>query len=1232
MDSQPSVGGLLAGAKAALTAGDRTAASQQLLAATKLAPDNPKAWRALADFLETGNDNKQLAEALSKCVDIAESKGNYGRSRPLRLRLSEVREAAGDRRGALAALKAFTSNPAAVSATTASAANGAGVGAADKKNASASAKAAAEAVTKAAEAVRDTENAAMKDRSTRLFMELNADLVPALAEHCGCLGEAGDASARRRAAVAVAKSIAASNAEAPWVEAQLREFLPEGNAPAAREGALLAIHAICELAGPGGEPYVVALLPLVLQANGAQASQVRAAAADAGAAVARTLNPHAVRVALPMITEAVASDTWRIKAGALEVMAVMAESSPRQVALALPEIVPVVSHQVWDTKREVQAASKHALLAACACIGNPDIEPLVDRLVRVIAKPAETESTLDALLATTFVTRVDRATLSVIAPLLSKCLKTRQSNMHRKAGMVIGNMCRLVTEAEDVAPFIPMLLPALKRAADETADLEAGGEAKSAVDALVKALGVGHVADRAKAGLSGPTDEENAKVTADMRKEIERAMGAASSAPPADPVVAYVASLCSSLVLHGFGQAGPAINENWEQAVLPYLRSSMGEADASLVYDSFLPVAHSYADAVEEGDAAELCNIDFSLAYGGKILLHNTRLRLLAGHRYGLLGPNGAGKTTLMRNIANGAIDGLPTELRTVFVQHDIVASDVDTSIIDYTCNVEELKGVSREKVSATLAEVGFSEEGQAAPITSLSGGWKMKLALARAMLQEAQVLLLDEPTNHLDVHAVKWLTDYLTGLKDVTVICVSHDTGFLEDMVTDVLHYETLKLVPYHGGLKHFISLKPEAKSYYELAAASLRFKFPNPGPLDGITSTTKNILTMKDCSFQYPGSARPQIQSASLKLCLASRVGVTGVNGAGKTTLIKMVVRETEPQSGEVWSHHNLRIAYMAQHSLHHVEQHLEKSPVQYMQWRFGTGDGTDREVAEKNILMKMTDEEQERQSSTGQVEDILGRRLEGRVLKYECSFVGMGPKHNRYISREELERRGLSKLVQQADARMAALAAGTDNRPVTTKEIQAHLDDFALAKEFSVYGKIGGLSGGQKVKLVLAAAMWMRPHLLVLDEPTNYLDREALGALTQGIKEFGGGVIIISHNSEFINAITTETWLLEAGRLQTMGAAQESELKTSKNKSKKAIEAEAKAEEEAATKSGGCSNKTVKFDNLINPKTLKAFDKKNLRKLGKIADKAGIPLPEYVKGLNHKSPEWKWLGNYA
>lgn len=385
---------------------------------SQIAPENPKAWRALVDFLETGNDNKSLAEALAKCVEIAENKGNFARSRPLRIRLSEVREATGNRRGALTALKEFTSNAAAVASTTTT------VAAAPSTKASKIApKAAPSAATKAAEAARDAENATMKDRSTRLFMEINADLVPApapvaplapikssrpkavrppptpvvttvaaaaaaalvanaaankltgwiekatkakgglseadieelgdgerlqaLAEYCGYLEETGgDPTARRKAAVSVAQLVRASAGEALWLEAQLVEFLSDGTTPAAREGALLAIHAMCELSGPGAEPYVVALLPLVLVANGAQSAPVRTAATNAGAAIARSLNPHAVRIVLPVINEAVESDTWRIKAGALEVMAIMVESSPVQVALALPEIVPVVSHQV----------------------------------------------------------------------------------------------------------------------------------------------------------------------------------------------------------------------------------------------------------------------------------------------------------------------------------------------------------------------------------------------------------------------------------------------------------------------------------------------------------------------------------------------------------------------------------------------------------------------------------------------------------------------------------------------------------------------------------------------------------------------------------------------------------------------------------------------------------------------------------------------------------------------
>lgn len=381
------------------------------------------------DFLETGNDNTALGAALLKWIEVAEAKGNFGRSRPLRIRLSEVREATGDKRGALAALKEFTKNPVAVSAVNlppAAAAAAAGGKSKPTTGAKAPALTAAQkAAVASAEATRDSENAAMKDRSTRLFMDINADLVPdaapvpapapvrlqtkskasaatppkpvpatvaaaakAAAEaaakgpkltpwiktatelknlpsaeeiatksdaermtlletHCNVLEETTDAAKRRRSAVAVAKFLSAgTGAEAPWVDARLRELFGDGGAPAAREGALLAIHALCEIGGAIGEPYTVGLLPLILRANGDQSAAVRTAAAEAGAALARSINPHAVRLLLPSVHEAVESSTWRIKAGALEVMATLAESSPAQVALALPEIVPVVSHQV----------------------------------------------------------------------------------------------------------------------------------------------------------------------------------------------------------------------------------------------------------------------------------------------------------------------------------------------------------------------------------------------------------------------------------------------------------------------------------------------------------------------------------------------------------------------------------------------------------------------------------------------------------------------------------------------------------------------------------------------------------------------------------------------------------------------------------------------------------------------------------------------------------------------
>ena len=254
------------------------------------------------------------------------------------------------------------------------------------------------------------------------------------------------------------------------------------------------------------------------------------------------------------------------------------------------------------------------------------------------------------------------------------------------------------------------------------------------------------------------------------------------------------------------------------------------------------------------------------------------------------------------------------------------------------------------------------------------------------------------QPTNHLDVASVCWLTNYLNAADGITALIVSHDIPFLDKVITDVVHYETRKLVYYHGNMTHFVKIHPEAKYYYELDDSTLQFTFPTPERLDGIASTTKAVLKMDNITYTYPGAAKPQLTNASIKLCLASRVAVLGANGAGKSTLIRLMVQETEPDagSGEVWKHHNLRLAYVAQHSFHHIEEHLDESPVDYIKWRFGNG--VDREdLVRPN--MKLSEEEEAVDKSKpkkyGDIDKVVGRRKNGRSLEYECTWIGQGDK---------------------------------------------------------------------------------------------------------------------------------------------------------------------------------------------------------------------------------------------
>lgn len=560
------------------------------------------------------------------------------------------------------------------------------------------------------------------------------------------------------------------------------------------------------------------------------------------------------------------------------------------------------------------------------------------------------------------------------------------------------------------------------------------------------------------------------------------------------------------------------------------------------VLKSALKLGHSYDNDSTVEDGPDLCNCDFSLAYGAKILLKNATLHLKRGYRYGLCGANGIGKSTLLRAISNEQVDGFPPKdvLKTIYVEHDIDSNESDMTIFDYIYQ-NGTAGFQEEDVRKELLDKGFGKHMQLATIHSLSGGWKMKLALVKAMLMKPDILLLDEPTNHLDIHHVAWLENYLVGLKHVSCIIVSHDSSFLDNVCSHIIHYIDFKLHTYKGNLSAFVKHHPEAQSYYDLQASLSKFKFPEPGFLEGVKTKDKAVIKAQGISFKYPGTERMIFENTTLFCNLSSRIAIMGPNGAGKSTLVKILMGELEPTQGTIWRHPNLRIAYVAQHAFHHIEQHLDKTPMQYMQWRYATGEDREKEAL---AMHQLTPEEQKKIESKfmldGQkrvIESLVSRRKSKKSYEYEVKWQDYGDHQNTWFEREDLEHMGFSKWIQELDQKEAT-RLGMVTRALTSANLCQHFQDVGLDKEIVMHSRMAGLSGGQKVKVVLASAMWLNPHLLFLDEPTNYLDRDSLGALAHAIQTYGGGVIIITHHHEFSGALCKETWTVQDGKFIISG----------------------------------------------------------------------------------------------
>jgi len=844
------------------------------------------------------------------------------------------------------------------------------------------------------------------------------------------------------------------------------------------------------------------------------------------------------------MARAVDSTKWQEKVVALRLIELWAESAPDAVTDSMVSIVPKLSALFWDSKAEVKNQAKATLTAACRAIDNIDLAPFIPNLIRAIAEPETVEDCIYALAATTFVQAVKAPALSITVPLLERGFKERKIATIRQCAKISENLAKLVADPVDVAPFLPVLGPALAKAKSEVSDPECRSRCAAAHDAL---LAIGSV--------NTDQDKANQAALTSLKAKVKEVAAANMKGQP-EALIKFTEAALVGLVND---KEKPTV-EAWVMDLEP----TLGKANEKAIQAMFNglagqkkdTVAEVFEDDTKEGEDV-LCDCRFSLAYGSKILLNSARMRLLRGRRYGLVASKAAGKTTLLKAIANNQLEGFPGPdvCKTVFVEDDIAGSDSKYGVVQFVLNTVGEDGITEEMVRKGLQAVGFDDHHLNLPVSSLSGGWRIKTAVARAMLRNADILLLDQPTNHLDVKNVQWVVDYLTGeaTKNVTCIIVTHDLNFANKVLTNTIFFTpSLKLDSYIGNLEAFFQKNPDARALFDISDSKDPFNFPVPAPIEGLKAKGSKCMTMENVAFTYPGAEKPQLENVNVRVSMASRVCCAGANGAGKSTLIKLLTGALTPSSGVVWRHPNVRVAYVGQHAFEYVEHHLQKTPNEYIRWRYDGGD--DKEALNKSNMVitpeeqaKMdkpfevafTDEEGKTQKEKRVIERLMGRRKEKTGLFYEAKFKGKSQDQNIWMDRDDLIEKGFEKMVLAVDRKKLA-AEGAYTRTLSARNVEEHLIGVGLDSEAATHTRIAQLSSGQKIKVVLAAALWYLPHILILDEPTNYASREDLASLAKAMNNWAGGIVLITHSQQFAELTTRENWIVANHRCEISGEA--------------------------------------------------------------------------------------------
>ncbi|MBK6294985.1 MAG: ATP-binding cassette domain-containing protein [Rhodoferax sp.] len=562
-----------------------------------------------------------------------------------------------------------------------------------------------------------------------------------------------------------------------------------------------------------------------------------------------------------------------------------------------------------------------------------------------------------------------------------------------------------------------------------------------------------------------------------------------------------------------------------------------------------------------------------TLRRGAKVLLDGACVTLNPGEKVGLVGRNGAGKSSLFA-LLNGTLHEdageyyIPTQWRMGQVAQDMPETEQsatdfvvegDTALLAAQAEVTAAEATedydrmahaymalqdagahdAPARAQALILGLGFKTSELSNPVNSFSGGWRMRLQLARALMCPSDLLLLDEPTNHLDLDALVWLEAWLKRYAG-TLVVISHDREFLDAVTNVTLHIDASKLVRYGGNYSKFEDLRAEQMELQQnafakqqdkiahlqkfiarfkakaskakqaqsrvkaldrmeriaplLADADFSFEFKEPANLPN------PMLSMQDVSFGYPPPedsppGTPPIvivQKVNRSVLAGQRIGILGANGQGKSTVVKTIARALKPVSGDITEGKGLNIGYFAQQEL-----------------------------------------------------DVL--RPADTPLEHMIRLV--------------------------KDLTAAGKIAGQATRE---QDLRSFLGTFNFGGDM-VKQAVGSMSGGEKARLVLCMIVWQRPNLLLLDEPTNHLDLATREALSMALNEFEGTVMLVSHDRALLRAVCDEFWMVSRGGVSPFDGDLDDYQRYLLDESKRLRE-EAKAADAIAGKSTNANTKNT------------------------------------------------------